>query len=158
VCLQVLPIDGQRHICEGFCVEQLVEDGQQVALVVIPPQTEALGCHLHWEAVVASRSGVRVGVRSRSMSSCKWGCMSALGTSKVLRLSWAGILTPWGLSAFKTYIPGRAAIGKEGNSKISQGTTFVIRTPLYRKHQIENMGIINRYCRNKKKHAYISQI
>lgn len=60
MCLQVLPLDGQRHICEGFCVQQLVEDGQKVALVVVPPQAEALRCHLHWEAVVASLSDVRV--------------------------------------------------------------------------------------------------
>lgn len=45
VCLQGLSFDGQRHIGEGFRVQELIEHRQQVCLVVVPPQTESLGRH-----------------------------------------------------------------------------------------------------------------
>lgn len=45
VCLQVLSLDGQRHVGEGFRVQQLVEHGQHVGLVVVPPEAESLGRH-----------------------------------------------------------------------------------------------------------------
>lgn len=45
MCLQVLSLDGQRHVGEGFRVQQLVEHGQHVGLVVVPPEAESLGRH-----------------------------------------------------------------------------------------------------------------
>ena len=40
-----LALDGQRHIDEGLVMEQLVEDVEQVALMVVPAQTEPLRRH-----------------------------------------------------------------------------------------------------------------
>jgi hypothetical protein len=45
VCFEILSFDGQRDIRERLGVQQLIEDGQQVRLVVVPPQTESLRRH-----------------------------------------------------------------------------------------------------------------
>lgn len=42
VRFQVLPLNGQRHVRERFGVQQLIEHRQQIALVIVPSQTESL--------------------------------------------------------------------------------------------------------------------
>lgn len=40
-----LALDGERHVDERLVVEQLIEDGEQIALVVVPAQAEPLRRH-----------------------------------------------------------------------------------------------------------------
>jgi hypothetical protein len=43
VRLQVQPLAGQGYVDEGLVVEEVLEHGEQVVLVVVPPQAVLLG-------------------------------------------------------------------------------------------------------------------
>ncbi len=45
VRLELQPLAGQGDVNEGLRVEEVLEDGKQVVLVVVPPQAVLLGRH-----------------------------------------------------------------------------------------------------------------